>query len=209
MNLTRSRFSILTLLLSQVDINEETVLENARRTISEYFSHVRNETSTKSELEDRELLATRQVFLGETVVCVETLDREHLNKFLSYLETEVIALKRTAKLAKRSQLRARLNKLVLNNTNRIELDEVLESLEHNMEDLTYAKMLNELLWLRFDRKQSHQVYLHFDYILNLINKFMRYQFIGNQLFEFSLLLQVLFHLQKTRLENAFEQNWPL
>lgn len=169
---------------------EKEVLENTNQTIREYFDRLKNELAVvdsqavgelksdngeylrSAKLKLKELLS-RKIHIGDIVFCLEAFDRDNLKKCLNYLETEVIDLNRTAKLSERSELRQRLNKLALTHTNRIGRDELLTSLEHDMNKMIYAKTLNEIMWLRFDEKLNQRVYLHFDYMLNLINKFMR------------------------------------
>lgn len=177
-------------------------MENANRTIKEYYERIKSElaridshssVSEMSSLLDenksylrlaksklKELLSKSVSSPGEAICCLESFDSDSLKRCLNYLETEAIALKKTASLGQRSYVRERLHKLELTRTNRAERDEVLASFGannnnnfDNMNDMIYAKTLNELIWLQFDEKLNQHVYLRFDFMLNLINKFMR------------------------------------
>lgn len=125
----------------------------------------------KSKLDE---LLKREVYLeDDEIMMVENLERENLKRCLNFLELKVIQLKKTAELQERSNLRECLNQLPLSNTNQTSYENVLESLDHDLKKLNYAKTLNEFVWFQFDPKRNKDVYLHVDYMLNLINKFMR------------------------------------
>lgn len=158
--------------------DDEGILEKCEIRVKSYFEALKSEMSRMREKEVDGKVKLESLMKKEVnvrgVLDVGEIERDSLRKCIGELEMEVVGLGKKANLNERMLVREVLNKMPLKCTNRVRYDDVLEAFGFDSSRVEYAKTLNELMWLRFDAKRNGDVYLHVDYVLNLINKFFRY-----------------------------------